>query len=67
MHGLDQFGNRYRARYARQYMPRIDMVDADVVKMEKKRTKRNNLHVMFQRGYNGDRRREKAKVMIGMQ
>jgi hypothetical protein len=43
------------------------MVDADVVKMEKKRTKRNNLHAMFQRGYNGDRRREKAKVMIGMQ
>ncbi|WP_447600039.1 hypothetical protein [Nitrospira sp. Nam80] len=27
---------------------------------------RNNLQVMLQRGYNGDRRREKAKAVIGM-
>jgi hypothetical protein len=54
----DQFGERHRAGYARQYYPAIDEKE---YRTEEERAKRNNLRVIGQERYNYDRPRGRGE------
>ena len=55
---IDQFDERHRAGYARQYFPAVDEINYET---EAERAKRNNLHVVAQDGYNYDRSRRRGE------